>query len=425
MNDENIRRLLGALPIVPTQDGRWSRPTNTYRRTDDLVKVLGDATHLWLDASRVPNVRSVHTFIDSLGIRRSPLAQHLVERMLFIAEKYLPTEDAKRASGDAFYVLCDHYEEWKEKPFFQGAIDSLRGVACFPAEGDTQSWHSGGELYAPYRAEAFRSQANILDFRNTARLKTELLEDLDVTINPETRLVIDHLQYCVKTSAQPHVSTYQVLNERAQRSDPLISTLAGSRCIYVESQKSFVRPNQLYWSPQQLGRYAFTIPGNLEAFKPLFTAIGVKNAPEGRDYVDILLDIVGEYFEQSKPVAGADRSVYDACLMGVSASDEREEIGAPDIRRLQEAQTILNLMGQPTHPDEVLLQDSEWHAGFFNGELDRALCKPAPELWPFIEKVGVRRQYCYLSMICVMMRQFHCRSKAWHEPRRYWGRARG
>jgi hypothetical protein len=274
VNDENIRRLLGALPIVPTQDGRWSRPTNTYRRTDDLVKVLGDATHLWLDASRVPNARSVHTFIDSLGIRRSPLAQHLVERMLFIAEKYLPTEDAKRASGDAFYVLCDHYDEWKEKPFFQGAIDSLRGVACFPAEGDTENWHSAGDLYAPYRAEAFRSQANILDFRNTARLKTELLEDLDVTINPETRLVIDHLQYCVKTGAQPHVSTYQVLNERAQRSDPLISTLAGSRCIYVESQKSFVRPNQLYWSPQQLGRYAFTIPGNLEAFKPLFTAIG-------------------------------------------------------------------------------------------------------------------------------------------------------
>lgn len=391
VNDENIRRLLGALPIVPTRDGLWSRPTNTYRRTDDLVKVLGDATHLWLDASRVPNARSVHSFIDSLGIRRSPLAQHLVERMLFIAEKYLPTEDAKRASGEAFYVLCDHYDEWKEKPFFPGAINSLRGVACFPAEGDTENWHSGSDLYAPYRAEAFRSQANILDFRNTARLKTELLEDLDVTINPETRLVIDHLQYCVKTGAQPHVSTYQVLNERAQRSDPLISTLAGSRCIYVESQKSFVRPNQLYWSPQQLGRYAFTIPGNLEAFKPLFSAIGVKNAPEGRDFVDILLDIVGEYFEQSKPVAGADRSVYDACLMGVSAADEREEIGAPDIRRLQEAPTILNLMAQPTHPDEVLLQDSEWHAGFFNGELDRALCKPAPELWPFIEKVGVRR----------------------------------
>lgn len=391
INEENIRQMLGTLPIVPTQDGRWSLPANTYRRTADLVKVLGDATHLWLDVSRVPNTRSVHTFIDNLGIRRSPRAEHVVERILLIAEKLLPTEDAKRASGDAFYVLCDHYEEWREKGFFQRAIDRLRRVACFPAEGDTENWHLGSDLYAPYRAEAFRSQAKILDFRNTARLKTDLLEDLGVTINPETRLVIDHLQYCVKTSAQPHISTYQVLNERAQRSDPLISTLAGSQCIYVESQKTFVRPNQLYWSPQQLGRYAFTIPGNFETFKPLFSSIGVKLAPEGRDYVDILLDIVGDYFEQSKSISGADRSVYDACLVSVSASDEREEIGAPEIRRLQEAPTILNLMGQPTHPDEVLLQDSEWHAGFFNGELDRALCKPAPELWPFIEKVGVRR----------------------------------
>lgn len=392
VNDENIRRLLGSLPIVPTQDGRWSRPTNTYRRTDDLVKVLGDATHLWLDASRVPNARSVHTFIDSLGIRRSPLAQHLVERMLFIAENYLPTEDAKRASGEAFYVLCDHYEEWKERPSFRDAIRVLRGTACFPAEDDTENWYSASTLYAPYRAAAFRSQARILDFPGRQdRLKRELLEELGITINPETRLVVNHLRHFIERGAQPTDLTYQVLNERAQDGDSLISSLAGERCIYVPSQKVFVRPNQLYWSPQQLGRYAFTIPGNLEAFKPLFTAIGVKNAPEGRDYVDILLDIVGEYFEQSKPVAGADRSVYDACLMGVSAADEREEIGTPDIRRLQEAPTILNLMGQPTHPDEVLLQDSEWHAGFFNGELDRALCKPAPELWPLIEKIGVRR----------------------------------
>ncbi len=391
VNDEKILRLLGALPIVPTQDGRWSRPTITYKRTDELVKVLGDATHLWLDASRVPNARSVHTFIDNLGIRRSPLAQHLAERMLFIAKNYLPTEDAKRASGDAFYVLCDNYDDWSEKSFFQIVIDSLRGAACFPAEGDTENWYSGSDLHAPDKAEAFRSQAKILDFGNKARLNNDLLEDLDITIDPETRLVIDHLHYCVKTSTKPHVSIYQLLNERARRSDPLVSTLADSRCIYVGIQKNFVRPNQLYWSPQQLGRYAVTVPGNLENFKQLFTAIGVKNVPEGRDYVDILLDIVGEYFDQSKPVAGADQLVYDACLMGVSEADEREEIDAADIRRLQEAPSILNLMGQPTHPDELLLRDSEWHAGFFNGELDRALCKPAPELWRFIEKVGVRR----------------------------------
>lgn len=391
VNDDDIRRLLGSLPIVPTQDGGWSRPVNTYRRVDGLVKVLGDALHLWLDASRVPNTRSVHTFIDSLGIRRSPIARHLVDRMLSIAEKYLPTEDAKRASSEAFYVLCDNYDEWKEKKVVQDAIADLRQAACFPADGDSEEWHTAHSLYAPYRADAFRSQANILDFRNTVRLKTELLEELDVSINPETRLVIAHLQHCVTAGVQPHVSTYLVLNERAQRSDPLIAALAGSRCIYVESQKTFVRPNQLYWVPQQLGRYAYTIPGNYESFKPLFDAIGVKNAPDGRDFVDILLDIVGEYFEQSKPLTGPDRAVYDVCLTSVATAHENEELTPSDLQRLQVAPTVLNLRGQLTHPDEVLLQDSEWHAGFFGGELDQALCKPVPELWPFVQEVGVRR----------------------------------
>lgn len=391
VNDDDIRRFLGSLPIVPTQDEGWSRPVNSYRRTDDLVKVLGDALHLWLDASRIPNTRSVHTFIDSLGIRRSPIARHLVDRMLSIAEKYLPTEDAKRASSEAFYVLCDNYDEWKEKKAVQDAIADLRQVACFPADGDFEEWHTADSLYAPYRVDAFRSQANILDFRNTGRLKTELLEELDVSINPETRLVINHLQHCVTTGAQSHVSTYQVLNERAQRSDPLIATLAGSRCIYVESQKTFVRPNQLYWVPQQLGRYAYAIPGSYESFKPLFDAIGVKNAPDGRDFVDILLDIVGEYFEQSKPLTGSDRAVYDVCLASVASAHKNEELTPADLQRLQEAPTILNLRGQLTHPDEVLLQDSEWHAGFFGGELDQALCKPDPERWPFVEEVGVKR----------------------------------
>jgi len=391
VNDDDIRRLLGSLPIVPTQDGGWSLPLNTYRRSDELVKVLGDALHLWLDATRIPNSRSVHTFIDSLGIRRSPIARHLVDRMLFIAEKYLPREDTKRASSEAFYVICDNYEDWQDKRAFQDALGDLRGVACFPAAGDTEEWHAADSLYAPYRAEAFRSQVKILDFRNTGRLKTDLLEDLGISINPETRLVINHLQHCITMGIQPHVSTYQILNERAQRSDALIATLAGSRCIYVESQKTFVRPNQLYWVPQQLGRYAYTIPGNYESFKPLFDAIGVKNSPDGEDFVDILLDIVGEYFEQSKPVTGSDRAVYDVCLNSVASAYELNELTQPDLQRLREAPTILNLQSRLTHPDEVLLQDSEWHAGFFGGELDQALCKPAPELWAFIEEVGVKR----------------------------------
>lgn len=391
VNNDDINRLLGSLPIVPTQDGGWSRPTKTYRRTDNLLRVLGDAKNLWLDTSRVPNTRSVNSFIDSIGLRRSPMAEHLVERMLFIAEKYLPTEDAKRASGEAFYILCDRFDEWKDQSFFQDHIIKLKRAACFPAIDDEEDWYSANSLYAPYRAEAFSSQASVLDFRNMARLNRELLKKLDIALEPETSLVINHLRHCASKKSPAPFTTYQILNERSKDEGSSISTLSGEPFIYIESQKGYVRSSQLFWMPQQLGRYAFTIPGNLEAFKPLFNAIGVKNVPKGRDFVDILLDIVGEYFEESKHLTGPDRAVYDVCLTSVATSHEHEDLTPSDLQRLREAPTILNLRGQLTHPDEVLLQDSEWHAGFFSGELDQALCKPAPELWPFVEEVGVKR----------------------------------
>jgi hypothetical protein len=391
VNDENICRLLGSLPMIPTQDGGWSCPVNTYRRTDDLVKVLGDTLNIWLDASRIPNTRSVNTFIDSLGIRRSPIARHLVDRMRFIADKYMPTEDAKRASSEAFYVLCDKYEEWREKKPFQNAIADLRTISCFPAISDCEQWHSANSLHAPYRAEAFESQAKILDFRNMRRLNQDLLKYLGIIIEPKTQLVINHLLHCVSLDKPAPYTTYQFLNERAKDEQSVIGTLAGERFIFDDVQKGYVRTNQLFWLPQKLGRYAYKIPETYELFKPLFDAIGVKNAPVGSDFIDIILLIVGEYFEQAKPLIGQDRAVYDVCLENIAIAFDQQELSVFDLARMREAPTVLNLQGQLTHPDEVLLQNSEWHAGFFGGELDQALCKYPTEFWPFLEEIGVRR----------------------------------
>ena len=103
------------------------------------------------------------------------------------------------------------------------------------------------------------------------------------------------------------------------------------------------------------------------------------------------MDIVREHHEQSKSIIGKERAVYDACLAGIAVADEQQTLELLDLRRIREAPTILNLRDHLTYPDEILLRDSEWHAGFFDGELDPALCKPPPEFWPFLEKVGVKK----------------------------------
>ncbi|MDE0420419.1 MAG: DUF3883 domain-containing protein [Gammaproteobacteria bacterium] len=387
-NDETTRKLLGSLRLVPTRDGGWARPGDSYRRSEGLVKVLGEARQLWLDETRIPDAPSVHAFLDLVGIRRTAAARHLVERIVDIADGFPPDDVARAASGEAFYALCDKYDAWKDDAGFKEAIADLRDADCLPADGDSNAWYTPGSLYAPFRAEAFRSQAHILGFRSTARLKTELLEAVGVTINPSTRLVLDHLKHCMEKGVAPHRSTYQVLNERAQVSDPLVSELEGTRCIYVED--GFVRTNQVYWVAQQLGRYTFTVPESIKSFTPLFRAIGVKDKPECTDYVEILLDLVGEHYEVSLAVTGGERIVYDTCLSAIAAAYERE-CGDADVRRLAESPTILNLAGMARLPDEILQHDSEWYAGFFGGDLDQALCRLPTEQWALAEALGVRR----------------------------------
>lgn len=391
LNDEKAIRILGSLPIVPTQDGGWSRPAETYRRTDTLVSVLGDATHLWLDTGRTPKARSVQSFIDNLGIRRTPMAQHLVDRMISLADDELPTAEARRASAEAFYVLCDKYESWQTLPFFQQVIGTLQEATCFPAENDQEQWHSPSSLYAPYRPEAFRSQAKILDFKNMARLKRGLLEELGVSTEPETKLVIGHLKHCIEGNEKPADTTYQILNERAIKDKALVETLAETRCVYVDGLGTFVHPNRLFWSAQRLGRFAFTIPQNLNSYRPLFEALRVKDGPEGADFVRIIGEISEDYFLQSRALHGQDRAVFDSCWLALAARYGREELETDDIRGLREAATVVNARDHLVDPDEVLIQDSEWYAGFFDGELESALCKPVPELWPLFEEVGVMR----------------------------------
>jgi Protein NO VEIN, C-terminal len=389
VDDTDVLDVLKSLPILPTQDGGWAQPHYSYRRTNALVKVLGDAQHLWVDTTRIPNVPSVHAFMNNLGIRTSPLHRHLAERMVYIGENFKPNDESRRASAETFYTLCEIYPQSKDSSAFQSVIGQLKSSKCFPAIGDSESWHMPGELYAPFTAEAFDSQASILDFRATARLNTDFLKELKITINPETRLVLNHLQHCMDRNVQPHISTYIVLNQRAQASDPEVSTLSGKRCIYVESQNGFVRPNQLYWVPQQLGHYAFAIPSKYDLYRPLFEIIGVKNAPDANDFVDIILDFSGDYYGKSKLGNCPARLVYETCLKNLSFAIENGELSSADLQRLKQAPILLNLLEEFVYPDEILLQDSEWYAGFFNGEIDAALCKPAPELRHFTSELGV------------------------------------
>ena len=393
LDDDELRRILAELPMIPTRDGGWSRPDQTYFRSDELVALLGDAHHRWVHVSRAGRSRAIRVFLEALGVRRSPSAAHLALRMLELSKAGPPTHEARQASENAFYQICDLYssaspasEDVKE------AISILAGEACLPAYGEDEDWFAPGDLYAPYRYQAFESQGYVVDFHNTQRLNTQLLEDVGITITPGTELVIDHLLHCVEAGEPAHTFVYQILNERAKEDDPAISRLRNVACIYLEASGTYVRPNRLYRIPQPLGKYTYNVPARLEDYRALFKSLGVKDSPEASDYVDIVLDIVGENFAPQTPLDSADQQIHDTCIRGIAGAWHDGLLSTDDLERLSDAPSVPNARGRLRHPDELLLRDSEYHRGFFDSELDDTLCQVVdPELAPFLAELGLRR----------------------------------
>lgn len=392
LDNDEIRLLLEETPLVPAKDDGWYRANNLYYRTDELSSLLGDNNLLWVDENRLPSERSVHAFIENLGLLKSPIPRHLVDRLLTVSETFSPDIKARKASEISFYALCEIYDEDNVDGSIRAEIGRLTSTNSFPVVGDTENWYMPEDIYAPFRYQAFQSQANILDFKNTQKLNSTLLDLLSISKKPETVLVVSHLLYCVSNQEPVSNLVYQVLNERAKQDGEELSRLQGKPCIYISSLERYVRPNQLYLVPQNLGKYSFSVPAELVQYKELFTAIGVKNTPVSQDYIDIILDIVEENYPRQSQLTAEDSAIYHYCMEAlVHAWDISDAISEDDILRLKQAPTILSITGLFCHPDEILLHDSEWHSGHFGNELSPMLCKPDPTWWPLLIKLGVAK----------------------------------
>lgn len=389
IDDDSLRNLLAGLRMVPTQTGKWSRPIDAYYYTNELAAILGDNKALWIDQKRLISERSVRSFFENIGIRKIPSAEHLVERIIQCARDSKPNNDAKKASERAFYELCRRYDQskdqWRNNNNIQQALRKLKDTPCLPSDSNEEKWYKPSDLYVFYRSEGFASQATILAFKDPRQLNSNLLIAIGVSMEPRTGMVVNHLLYCMKNNVPAHPTIYQILNERS--SDPDISRLIGESCICLSINR-YIRPNQLYWLPQNLGEYAFTIPDSLQQYRSLFKSLGVKNEPSPQDYVEILIDIVKSL--PVKAITGSDRSFYDTCLRSI-ANAEQNELDEATWQQLKDHETIINLEGYPHYPDDIILNDSEWHSNFFQHEIDRLLCKFGPEYWSLLKTLGVKK----------------------------------
>jgi hypothetical protein len=389
IDDDATKKILRENLLIPTQSGHWRIVQAVYRKTDDLVKILGENNSLWLDEQKIPSEETVKNFINSLGILTTPKIDDLINRILQIAKESQPTKQSIDTCAIAFYFLCDLF---KKKQIDLDKVDRLKNQKCFPAKNDNDNWYTPSELHAPYRSEGFDSQAKIIAFSDTSKLDKEILSTIGVNTEPSTEIVINHLLYCIESKEKPHKTTYTILNERSGKdSDKIKQRLSNKSCIHIDGWNRFAFPYEIYWDTVELGKYAITIPDSSHEYKNLFDSLGIKKHPDVNDYICILNKLVIAHYNNADSI-GNDLAVYNKCISEINAYFTSNGLSTDQIHLLAKNPIIINLHKEFVYPADALLLDSPWHvSSFFDKELDQALCDSNYDVWSLFEKTGANR----------------------------------
>ena len=391
LDKEGMRETLAALPLVKTKDGLLRAARDCYAKTDALAEILGDEDALWVDESIFGESRKelYLGFFRSLGMRSRPSLTHALDRIEAVVEDP-PSDKTRGAISKIFGFILevyqdDNFDENKEQ--FEDEISRMRHMDWLPAEKegklDTECWYAPHELYQPFRAGGFSSQVSVLGMTGMGRrLNRDFLEFLEMPAEPDTSTIVDHLEDCIERGLEPSRHIYQILSERLKKEGDqfFIERLKNEKCIYAPNRKEFIGTDRFFWSKPHLAGYCFKAPDWLHDYKELFDFLGVAEEPSTETYVDVLIDIADEFGGDASRLPGDISLVHDACTKTLSEKlrDDPADTSR-HLERLREHPFLFTIAGTLAFVDEVAVQDSDWLAEPFRGDLDACLVRASAE----------------------------------------------
>lgn len=402
LEKEGMRETLSALPLVRTKDGCLKAARDCYVKTDALTEILGYDDGFWVDQSIFSESRTelYLGFFRSLGMRGKPSLEHALDRIETIVEKP-PSEKTRSAISKIFVFLLEVFQEEdlaEKEQEFEDEISRMRHMDWLPGEKegklDTEYWYAPHELYQPFRAGGFSSQVVVLSVTGTGRrLSRDFLEFLEMPAEPATSTIVKHLEDCIERGLEPSKHTYQILSERLKKKDDtfVIERLKDQECVYAPNKKAFISTDRFFWSKPNLPRYCFKAPEWMHECKELFDFLGVAEEPSTETYIDVLIDITSEFGGIASGLPGETALVHELCIKTLSEHlrDDPEETSR-HLGSLREQPFLSTLAGTLAFVDEVAVQDSDWLAEPFGGELDARLVRSSPETADLIEWFKIR-----------------------------------
>lgn len=372
---------LGQTQFVRNRAGTYSRPVDVYFFSATLEVALGSEDRRWVDENWLPgdsNLARLRDLLESeLGMPRRASISHLIDRIEAIAEGS-PDDDAAKKLNLIARHLVERLPTMSEAE--QAALERLRDLEWLPASLDgkrQEYWYSPNQIYRPFRATGYASQACVVDlpvFRSTqVRGLTDFLDFLEMPDEPPTTTVVAHLAHCMANDQQPSDIAYQMLSEGVEDHASDLEPLRGTAFIYVAADKRWLTADEVFWeAPPFRGRWHAASP-NMHLRSPLYRHLGVSDRPAPRHYAKMLATLA-----DSGPIGAHDAAIHDRCLAVVAEAIESGSMTAEDLRaEIASRPILLNRQGESTFSEDAIWSNAEWLAAPFGQALDDQLV-PTP-----------------------------------------------
>jgi hypothetical protein len=386
LGDSSCMKALREVEIVLCQDGRFAPAGEAYLDSEELSLLSSE------DA-RVAQFLKGHEaasrqFYVELGVATKPRLVDLISQIRLIVSKP-PSVEAIDRIARYFQALAARVPADGPLP---DAIDDLRTEAWLPAEGNDTHWFAPGKLAAGFFRPLFVSQAMFLGLPlSVQRHCSDFIERLGIPGSPTTEQIVKHLLAYSRSDTPVSDGVYPELNKRAK--DAALALLTGTRCIYVDDDLGYRRPNHVFWGHHPFGAYRVAFGDELRTLYAFFERVGVREREQAssEDALDVLQEISTDPAWHGNPLTTEVHGVVSRCWALLADAFDRGDVDDASIADLHGKRVIAGTDGLLNQPDRMFLADKGSLAEHFRVTLGPNLIPMTAGTTVVMEAAGVQR----------------------------------
>lgn len=329
-----IQTVLQRLPIIKCSDGEYRVPSEVYYDNPIIHLLFGDSP-----IADIPGEATQYKLLyDWLGVAAEPRDKDILNRLdILILDP--PTPDSKEEIATIFEYLGKKYKRLEQsddqvgKEVFTESFSCLRQKQWLPGTKKPMEWKNPSSIYSGFRYYLFESQGDFLDVSSDVQKRsTEFLDFLVIKSEPDIDQIVKHLLYCCKKQIAVNREVYKELD---RNSDDIgrstIEDLSHTDCILIKKDPvTYTQPLICFWGDVSLGEYCYQLDESFREYSKLLKLIGVRDIPEVKDYIQILVSIYENF--KSKKLDEETIRIAQECWYQLSQGLVKKEITEEDLR---------------------------------------------------------------------------------------------